>query len=104
MVEQLGPGVTEFSIGDRVSSIPGFSQNQYGVYGETAIVPAALAAHYSDNLTPVEGATIWMQYLTAYGGLIEVGKANADKTLLVTAASSSVGLTAIQIANMIGTK
>ena len=102
VVEKLGPGVTEFEIGDRVSTIPAFSQNRYGVYGETAIVPAAAVAHYPDNLSPIEGTSIWMQYLTAYGGLVEVGKAVAAKTLLVTAASSSVGLAAIQIAKMIG--
>jgi NADPH:quinone reductase-like Zn-dependent oxidoreductase len=102
VIEQLAPDVTGFSIGDRVSTIPGFSQNQYGVYGETATVPATAVAHYPDNLTPSEGAAIWMQYLTAYGGLIEVGRANTEKTILVTAASSSVGLAAIQIANMIG--
>lgn len=104
IVEKLGPGVTGFELGDRVSTIPGFSQNQYGVYGETAIVPAAAVAHYPDNLSPIEGTSIWMQYLTAYGGLIEVGKANEEKTLLVTAASSSVGLATIQIANMIGAR
>ena len=104
IVEKLGPGVSGFEIGERVSTIPGFSQNQYGVYGETAIVPAAAVAHYPDKLTPIEGTSIWMQYLTAYGGLIEVGKADAEKTLLITAASSSVGLAAIQIAKMIGAR
>ncbi|MEW8507160.1 MAG: zinc-dependent alcohol dehydrogenase family protein [Candidatus Thiodiazotropha sp.] len=104
IVDQLGSDVTGLSIGDRVSTIPGFSLNQYGIYGESAIVPAASVAHYPENLTPGEGASIWMQYLTAYGALVEIGSADEDKTVLITAASSSVGLAAIQIANMMGAK
>jgi hypothetical protein len=33
-VEATGEGVTGFAIGDKVSTIPAFSMNQYGVYGE----------------------------------------------------------------------
>jgi NADPH:quinone reductase-like Zn-dependent oxidoreductase len=41
VVEAVGSDVREFTIGDRVSSIPGFSMSDYGVYGESAVVPAA---------------------------------------------------------------
>lgn len=102
IVEEIGPGVDELNIGDRVSTIPGFSQNKYGVYGETAIVPAAYSAHNPKNLSAKQSAAIWMQYITAYGGLIEIGKASADTVILITASSSSVGLAAIQIAKMTG--
>ncbi|MBI5063130.1 MAG: alcohol dehydrogenase catalytic domain-containing protein, partial [Desulfatitalea sp.] len=33
IVDAIGPGVEGFKTGDRVSTIPGFSQNKYGVYG-----------------------------------------------------------------------
>jgi NADPH:quinone reductase-like Zn-dependent oxidoreductase len=102
VVEQVGAGVDEFAVGDRVSTIPGFSMNRYGVYGDRATVPAHSAAHYPQSLTPEEGAAIWMQYLTAYGGLVEVGEISADKAVLITAASSSVGLAAIQVAKLFG--
>ncbi|MCG8050471.1 MAG: zinc-dependent alcohol dehydrogenase family protein [Candidatus Thiodiazotropha endolucinida] len=102
VVDAIGEGVSGFSIGDRVSTIPAFSQGKYGVYGEMAIVPATAVAHYPSNLSATEGTAIWMQYLTAYGGLIEVGHLSADDVLLVTAASSSVGLAAIQIAKFVG--
>src|SRR5271166_3396496 len=42
-VEAVGAGVTGFAVGDKVSTIPGFSMNHYGVYGEQAIIPAATA-------------------------------------------------------------
>jgi NADPH2:quinone reductase len=102
IVDAVGPGVEGFQIGDRVSSIPAFSMSQYGVYGEAAIIPVSAVAHYPDNLSAAEGAAIWMQYLTAYGALIHYGKMKKDDVVLVTAASSSVGLAAIQLAKATG--
>jgi NADPH:quinone reductase-like Zn-dependent oxidoreductase len=75
---------------------------KYGVYGESAIVPAYAAVPYPDNLTAVEGAAIWMQYLTAFGALTEYGRMDAQDTVLITAASSSVGLAAIQLTKAAG--
>lgn len=102
VIDAVGPNVTGLRIGDRVSTIPSFSMSQYGVYGESAIVPAYAAAHYPEKLSPIEGAAIWMQYMTAYGALIEYGDLKRDDTVLITAASSSVGLAAIQIVKAAG--
>ena len=102
IVDAVGPGVSGIQIGDRVSTIPSFSMRSYGVYGESAVVPAYAVAHYPGNLSPVEGAAIWMQYLTAFGALIEFGRLQKDAFVLITAASSSVGLAAIQIAKSAG--
>jgi NADPH:quinone reductase-like Zn-dependent oxidoreductase len=101
-IDAVGPDVRGLQAGDRVSTIPSFSMGQYGVYGESAIVPAYAVASYPDNLTAVEGASIWMQYLTAFGALVEYGRVNAEDTVLITAASSSVGLAAIQITRTAG--
>jgi NADPH:quinone reductase-like Zn-dependent oxidoreductase len=104
VVDAVGSDVSEFRIGDRVSSIPGFSMSEYGVNGEIAVVPASSLAKYPDNLDAIEGTSIWMQYLTAYGALISIGQLNREKTVLITAASSSVGVAAIQIAKRVGAK
>jgi NADPH2:quinone reductase len=101
-IDAVGAGVSGLHVGDRVSTIPSFSMGRYGVYGESAIIPAYAAAPYPDTLTAVEGAGIWMQYLTAFGALIEYGQINAQETVLITAASSSVGLAAIQITKATG--
>lgn len=102
VIDAVGQGVTDLRVGDRVSTIPSFSMSQYGVYGESAIVPASAAAKYPDTLSPIEGAAIWMQYMTAFGALIEYGGLKKDDTVLITAASSSVGLAAIQIVKAAG--
>lgn len=101
-VEAVGQGVTGFAVGDAVSTIPSFSMNQYGVYGDAAIVPAHAVAKHPANLSWSEAAAIWMQYLTAYGALIEIGKLAKGDAVVITAASSSVGLAAIQIVNSLG--
>jgi NADPH:quinone reductase len=101
-VEAVGEGVTGFGIGDKISIIPSFSLNQYGVYGEQAIVPAAAAVKHPANLSWEQAAAIWMQYITAYGALIDVARLGPGDAVIITAASSSVGLAAIQIANAAG--
>jgi NADPH:quinone reductase-like Zn-dependent oxidoreductase len=100
-VDEVGPGVSGLKPGDRVSSVPSFSMRKYSTYGEVAILPAYALAKYPENLNSIEGAAIWMQYMTAYG-LIEFGKMQQGNYVLITAASSSVGLAAIQLANAVG--
>lgn len=101
-VEAVGDGVSEFRVGDAVSTIPGFSMNRYGVYGEQAIIPASTAVKHPATLSWAQAAAVWMQYMTAYGGLLDVEKIDPNDAVLITAASSSVGLAAIQIANAAG--
>jgi NADPH:quinone reductase-like Zn-dependent oxidoreductase len=101
-IEALGQGVQGLKVGDAVSTVPAFSQNQYGVYGDTAIVPAVAVAKHPASLSWAEAAAVWMKYTTAYGALIDIAGLKAGDTLLIPAASSSVGIAAIQIARMIG--
>lgn len=101
-VEAVGEGVDVSWIGKTVSTVPAFPANLYGVYGEAAIVPATALAEYPARLSYEEGTSIWMQYLTAYGALILQGKVTKGDFVLITAASSSVGIAAIEIAKVEG--
>lgn len=103
IVEAAGSNST-FKPGDKVSTVPAFAMDKYGVYGETAIVPARAVAKHPDNLSFEEAASIWMQYLTAYGALVEFGKVKSGQSVVITAASSSVGYAAIQLCKIIGAK
>jgi NADPH:quinone reductase-like Zn-dependent oxidoreductase len=102
IVDAVGPGTDDIRVGDRVSTVPSFPMGKYGVYGESAVVPAFAVAPYPEHLSAVEGAAIWMQYMTAFGALVEFGRLKKEDTVLITAASSSVGLAAIQIAKSVG--
>jgi NADPH:quinone reductase-like Zn-dependent oxidoreductase len=72
--------------------------NKYGLWAEEAIVPISALVVTPQGLNQEESAAIWMQYVTAYGGLLTAGEMKRGETVLITAASSSVGLAAIQIA------
>ena len=49
-----------------------------------------------------EAASIWMMFITAYGALIADAKVTKGDFVIIPAASSSVGLAAIQLANYAG--
>lgn len=102
VVEALGEGVTGYKVGDPICVMPAFSMNQYGVYAEQAIVPAYSVLKRPAGISVVEASSIWMQYLTAYGAMIDIAKLGKGDAVVITAASSSVGLAAIQIANSVG--
>jgi NADPH:quinone reductase-like Zn-dependent oxidoreductase len=104
VIDAIGDDVTEFQPGDQVSTVPAFSMGQHGVYAEYPVVPANSVAKYPPALSSIEGTSIWMQYITAYGALIEIGQLTQGQTVLITAASSSVGIATIQIAKMIGAR
>ena len=97
VVAAVGPDVDKSWLGKKVSTVPAFLMTQYGVYGEVAIVPASALAVYPEKLTPEEGTSIWMQYLTAYGALIAYAQITKRDFVIITAASSSVGIAAIEM-------
>jgi NADPH:quinone reductase len=102
VVEAVGKDVRDWKVGDRVSTIPAFSMARYGVFGETAIVPSYAAHRYPAHLSPEEGASIWMQYVTAYGALIHHANLRPGETALFTAATGGLGVAAIQMARQLG--
>jgi NADPH:quinone reductase-like Zn-dependent oxidoreductase len=102
IVEAVGPDVDAALVGHVRSTVPAFPMSKYGVYGEVAIVPARALAAYPEALSFAEGTSIWMQYLTAWGALCHIGKMTAGDFVVIPAASSSVGLAAIEIARAEG--
>jgi NADPH:quinone reductase-like Zn-dependent oxidoreductase len=100
-VLETGPGVTGWNPGDMVSILPNFRLGTYGVWGEEAIVPATSLITAPPRLSPAEAASVWMQYFTALA-IVEGAQVTIDDFVVIRAASSSVGLAAIQIANWAG--
>ncbi len=101
-VDAVGPGVDGFAIGDKViiTAVP--DANIRGTYAEYTIVPANRVIARPDGLDAVGAAALWVSYSTAYGALIEKATMRPGDHVLITAASSGVGLAAIQTANQIG--
>jgi NADPH:quinone reductase-like Zn-dependent oxidoreductase len=101
VIEAVGDDVKGLEPGQRVCVLPTYRLGEYGVYAERAIVPARSVMPAPPGLTAIEAASIWMQYLTAMA-IIEVAQATVGDYVIIRAASSSVGLAAMQLANWAG--
>ncbi|MGW4593143.1 zinc-dependent alcohol dehydrogenase family protein [Amycolatopsis thermoflava] len=93
-------GVDEFPEGTEISTLASFSMRDYGVYGDRVVVPVSSLVRRT--VDEVAGASVWLTHQTAYGALVERGGLRPGDTVLITAASSGVGIAAIQIANHLG--
>jgi len=71
----------------------------YGVYDQDTLIPVP------DSFSASEGAAFWMAFLTVAGCLHNAGinpETAPGRTLLVTAASSSVGIMALKVGRLWG--
>jgi NADPH:quinone reductase-like Zn-dependent oxidoreductase len=102
VVEAIGADVTDFAIGDAVSVIPTEDMARWGTYGELINIPARHVVKHPANLSFQQAAASWMMYVTAWGALVEQAKLTSGEFVIVSAASSSVGTAAFQIAHAVG--
>ena len=102
LIETVGDGVDGFAPGDAVSVVPPLSMVRWPAYGELVTFPAELVVKHPRSLNWEAAAATWMSYLTAYGALVDIAGLRRKDFVVITAASSSVGLAAIQIANSVG--
>ena len=104
IVEEVGPG-TSLSVGDRVGVLPSsFDVVGEGAAAESMTVPAAVVVPTPSTVSDRDAGTIWMQYLTAWGALVEIAAVGPGDWVVVPAASSSVGIAAIQICRTLGAR
>ncbi|HEY4004999.1 MAG TPA: zinc-dependent alcohol dehydrogenase family protein [Pseudonocardia sp.] len=101
-VLEVGPGVEHWTAGDAVSVLPSFSQNDYPVYAQEAVVPASALLARPPELDAITGAAIWMPYVTVYGMLAELVRVRPGDYVVVTAANNSIGMAAVQAARYLG--
>lgn len=101
-VRALGTEVEGFRLGQRVSVVPGAPLGAHGTCADWVNVPATRILPCPDGLSNIQAAALWMSYGTPYGALIEVCRLSKDQRVLITAANTTVGLAAIQIARAAG--
>lgn len=101
VVDAVGPGVDSVGVGDRVATLFGAPMQTYGTNAEAILYPADMLVRIPDGQPLVEAAASWMQYGTAFA-LIECARIGEGDSVAITAASSSVGIAAIQIARETG--
>ena len=98
VVEQVGPEVNEFKVGDRVYTAGSIS----GTYAEYALCKTAQVHPLPANVSFAQGGSVGTPYATAYRGLFQRGHAKPGETVLVHGASGGVGTAAVQMARARG--
>lgn len=93
VVLEVGSGVTDFAVGDRVAwaAAP-------GSYAEKVAVPATVAVKVPDGVAPESAASALLQGMTAHYLIESAYPAQAGDTVLVHAGAGGVGLLLTQMA------
>lgn len=102
VIDAVGSEVKDFVVGDAVSVIPAFMFDEYGLYGDLVVAPARAVVKNPAGVSWETAAATWMPYTTAWGALIDIAKLKAGEFVVLGAASSSVGLAAMEIAYSVG--
>lgn len=107
-----GAGIVE-AVGDNVGLRPGarvgllpssFDVVQEGAAAETVTVPARACIPTPSSIDDRDAGAIWIQYLTAWGALVDIATVGPGDWVIVPAASSSVGIAAIQLSRARGAR
>ncbi|WP_434101058.1 SDR family NAD(P)-dependent oxidoreductase [Streptomyces malaysiensis] len=96
VVLEVGPGVTDLAPGDRVMGMINASFGPIAIADRRQIVPMPR------GWTFAQGASVPVVFLTAYIGLVEIGKLRAGESILVHTATGGVGMAAVQLARHLG--
>ncbi|WP_419913920.1 quinone oxidoreductase family protein [Hoeflea sp.] len=98
IVVAIGDSVTDLEVGDRVMAM---APNAYAEY---ALVDARTAIKVPEGVDWPEASSIPTWYQTAHNALVGEGGFAAGQSVLITAASSGIGIASVQIAKLLGAK
>jgi NADPH:quinone reductase-like Zn-dependent oxidoreductase len=96
-VDELGEGVEDFQVGQRV-----MGACRFGGYAQLAIANTSSLLAMPDGWSYSEGAAMPVTYSTAYAGLVRYGGLRRGERVLIQAAAGGVGIAATQIAKLLG--
>ncbi len=97
VVAELGDGVTNLSVGDRV-----LFTGSHGAFAEYAVIPAQLAMPIPDDMDFKSAAALTITYATSYHALKQRASLQAGETVAVLGAAGGVGYAAIELAKAMG--
>jgi len=94
-VEAVGPGITDFRVGDAVY---GVTNAQFcGAHAEFAVASAGMVDRKPPRLTHIEAASAPVVAVTAWQMLFEYAKVTAGQSVLILGAGGNVGAYAVQL-------
>ncbi|AFZ11433.1 NADPH:quinone reductase [Crinalium epipsammum PCC 9333] len=98
-IVELGAGVTDWQIGDRiVATFEALGRERDGAYAEYTTLPTNQLHRIPDGLSYIDAASIGLAFTTAWIALFYKGLLKQAERIVIHAASSGVGTSAIQIA------
>ena len=100
IIEELGEGVTDFAVGDRVT-YTGFI-NTLGAYSEARLIPANALIKLPEGISCETAAAMTMRGLTSAYLMRRIYDFKAGDTILLHAAAGGVGLIVSQWAKLLG--
>ncbi|WP_315771521.1 MULTISPECIES: quinone oxidoreductase [unclassified Bradyrhizobium] len=98
VIEELGEGVTDLKVGDRVA----YGSSPLGAYSEARLMPAALLLKLPDDIDDKTAAAMMLKGLTAQYLIRQTYRVKAGETILLHAAAGGVGLILSQWAKHLG--
>lgn len=104
VVMAVGEGIDDLAVGDKVASFPAANANEHPVYGEVIVLPRNAVTRYPDILTPIEASVHYTPLLMAYFAFVDLARAKAGQTALVTDASHCAGPAFVQMGKALGLK
>jgi NADPH2:quinone reductase len=104
VIEQVGPGVTEFKPGDEVFYTPEVLHNPHGTYAEFNLVSASIIARKPQSLSHEEAAAVPLAGGTAWDALVRRLQVRVGETVLIHGGAGGVGSFAVQIAKAAGAR
>ena len=96
VVVEVGPGVDDFAVGDRVMGLLN------GGFGPSAVADARMLARIPAGWSYAQAASVPIVYLTAYYALVDLAGLGAGESVLIHAAAGGVGMAAVQLAQHLG--
>ena len=95
----LGAGVSDWNVGDRVvATYEALGRERNGAYAEYTTLPINQLHRIPDQLNYIAAASIGLAFTTAWIALIYNGELKEGERVVIHAASSGVGTSALQIA------
>jgi NADPH2:quinone reductase len=102
VVDRIGSGVANVSIGDRVY-VAGTAQHKaYGAYASMVVCDQHQVHPLPPGVGFAQGAAVNVPYVTAWRALFGRANARAGDTVLIHGASGGVGIAATQLARAAG--
>ncbi len=97
IVEEVGPGVTDFSVGDQVYGSPGGIKGCGGALAEFLLADADCLALMPEGMSFTDAAALPLVSITAWEGLYDRADVSSGQKVLVHGGAGGVGHVAVQL-------